>query len=294
MSYELKTEQPRLIETVRYRDDTNLYSVMIGNPDLCETHANKLWMKCNFVNGGRQRIMNLTLELFCRDRDKTSARIWNPRTYVTTVRQEMVRGRDEGKFGWNYDQGLGKEFWLRSKLNVKYGRYYGYLTRTDISEPGTLNRQHNFSLSEDMNLSYDHRWLKCSLFAKVDMVRLNYSHDVYNNVTQWQENIGMDFKVEWKRLTVTTKLAEYIRHGYRIESMNTHYMRWDASATLKIMKGKAYLKLELDDILNQLDTYYVQYSADQNVYYMHDSRHHFANISFTYHFDAKQQKQQKQ
>ncbi|MDE5561599.1 MAG: outer membrane beta-barrel family protein, partial [Bacteroidaceae bacterium] len=290
MSYELKTEQPRLVETIRYRDDTNRYSVMVGNPDLREIHTNSLRMMCNLINNKRQRIMNFTLSYWCHDRDKVSAWIWDPQTYVNTVRPEMVRGSDGGNLAWNYDQGLGKEFWLRSKMNVKYGRYYGYLTRTSMDAPGILNRQHNLSLSENLNLSYDHRWLKCSLFSQVKMVKLNYSKETWNNETQWQEQIGANLKVEWKKLTVATNVTEYIRHGHRIESMNTHYMKWDASASLRIMNGKARLKLELDDILNQLDTYYVTSDATSNVYKLNEFRHHFVNLSFTYHLDAKQKK----
>ena len=46
----------------------------------------------------------------------------------------------------------------------------------------------------------------------------------------------------------------------------------------------------MDDILNQLDTFYAQQGAYQNTYSWREQLHHFINISFTYHFDAKAKK----
>ena len=96
--------------------------------------------------------------------------------------------------------------------------------------------------------------------------------------------------MEWKYLTIATNLSEYIRRGYLASGMNDNYLLWNASATLKLWNNKARLRVEVDDILNQLDTFYAQQGAYQNTYSWRDQLHHFVNLSFTYHFDARAKK----
>lgn len=47
---------------------------------------------------------------------------------------------------------------------------------------------------------------------------------------------------------------------------------------------------EVNDILNQIDTFYAQQSAYQSIYSWREQMHHYINMSFTYHFDAKAKK----
>ena len=119
------------------------------------------------------------------------------------------------------------------------------------------------------------------------MNQLRFSKSPQQNTTLWNERVGANITLEWKTLTFASSLTEYIRHGYLISSMNDNYLLWDASVTWKLLKNKARLKLEASDILNQLDTFYAQQGAYQNIYSWRDQMHHFVNISFTYHFDAK-------
>ena len=72
--------------------------------------------------------------------------------------------------------------------------------------------------------------------------------------------------------------------------MDNNYLLWNASVTWKLSKNKARLKLELNDILNQINTFYAQQGAYQNIYSWREQMHHYAAVSFTYHFDAKEKK----
>ena len=53
------------------------------------------------------------------------------------------------------------------------------------------------------------------------------------------------------------------------------------------LKNKARLKLEFEDILNKQDDFWSERSAYQHSTSWQDFRHHYVNISFTYHLDAK-------
>jgi hypothetical protein len=69
--------------------------------------------------------------------------------------------------------------------------------------------------------------------------------------------------------------------------MNRNILVWDSSVTWKILKNKARITLELDDILNSEDGRWSEQSAYQQTTSWQKFRHHYVGISFTYHLDAK-------
>ena len=60
-----------------------------------------------------------------------------------------------------------------------------------------------------------------------------------------------------------------------------------ANITWKILKNKARLGLEFEDILNNEDGFWSDQTAYQHSSTWQDFRHHYVGISFTYHLDAK-------
>lgn len=287
LNYGLRTSQPNLIETLHYRDDSDPLYIREGNPNLRNMHTNTLALTYNATNSKQQRMLSIGLNFQNSDRAVQFVQTYNPLTSVYVTHPEMVRGGRQASVSMGLDQGLGNEFRLKSNLTIPYGQMFGYLTRTSESEALQLNRRRSFSPTENLTLSYDHQWLKCSLFTIITMNQLRFSKSPQQNTTLWNERVGANITLEWKTLTFASSLTEYIRHGYLISSMNDNYLLWDASVTWKLLKNKARLKLEASDILNQLDTFYAQQGAYQNIYSWRDQMHHFVNISFTYHFDAK-------
>ena len=92
-------------------------------------------------------------------------------------------------------------------------------------------------------------------------------------------------------LVFETDLTETTRRGYAAHSMNRDMLLWNAAVTWKILKNKGRLKLELEDILNKQDNFWSERSAYQHSTSWEDFRHHYVNISFTYHLDAKKKEQ---
>jgi hypothetical protein len=72
-----------------------------------------------------------------------------------------------------------------------------------------------------------------------------------------------------------------------MQSMNKNLLTWNGSITWKILKNKARLKMEFQDILNNQDGFYSNQTAYQRTTSWRDFRHHYVGISFTYHLDAK-------
>ena len=290
LNYNLSTTQPKLIESLRFRDDSDPLYIREGNPDLCNIHSNNLSLSYNTTNSKHQRMLNLAFNFLNRDHAIQYVQAYDTQTSVYTVHPEMVRGNRQVSISMGLDQGLGNEFRLKNNLSIPFSQSYGYLTQTDTSQPLQLNRRRNFSPTESLTLSYDHLWLKCSLFTVISMNRIDHSKTPQQNTTLWNERVGASVTLEWKNLTFDTDLAEYIRQGYLISSMNDKYLLWNASLTWKLLDNKFRLKLEAYDILNQLDTFHAQQDTYQNIYSWNDQMHHYVNLSFTYHFDAKKSK----
>ena len=72
-----------------------------------------------------------------------------------------------------------------------------------------------------------------------------------------------------------------------MQSMNKNLLLWNGSVSWKILKNKARLGLEFEDILNNEDGFYESQTAYQRTTSWSDFRHHYIGLSFTYHLDAK-------
>ena len=108
------------------------------------------------------------------------------------------------------------------------------------------------------------------------------------DTTQWNNRFGTEVELTRGHFVVKTQIYERMYRGYTIESMNRNMLVWDASVTWKILKNKAKLTLEVDDILNNKDHKYYSQTAYQQTTSWSDFRHHYASLTFTYHLDAKQ------
>jgi hypothetical protein len=151
----------------------------------------------------------------------------------------------------------------------------------------TLNRQTDFHPKNRLTLSFDKNWLKASVFAKIEANRLRFTASPEQNTTLWDNNFGFNAEATVGKFVFETDFTETTRRGYAAQSMNRNMLLWNAAITWKILKNKARLKLEFEDILNKQDNFWSERSAYQHSTSWQDFRHHYINLSFTYHLDAK-------
>ena len=300
LNYNYSTSQPSLISTLAYRDLTDPLYITEGNPDLKDTHTNNFQLNFNTVLAKQQLSLSATIDYKFSDRETRTALTYQPSTGIYTSRPENVRGSRSWNFRLNYDQGFGDIFRLQNDLRLTTEQNYAFLTQlieTPLSTPlpnrggggegAYLNRQHQLRTTDRLTLSADWSWLKLSLYGELSPNRLRYSESPDQNTTVWTNNFGFRGELTKGKFVFTTSLTEQMYSGYTIESMNRNLLVWDASVTWKILKNKARLKLELDDILNAEDNKSISQSASQQTVTRYDFRHHYIGLSFTYHLDAK-------
>ena len=301
LNYSFTTHQPDIIKTIGYRDLTDPLFITEGNPDLKDTHTHDVKLTYNMVLARSQTSLSATVGYNRSDRETTTALSYDSETAVYVSRPENVRGSRSWNFRLNLDQALGDYFRLQSDFRLNTSKRYGYLVRiasptgNQTSSPleglGEVSGMGSLSPRENLTLSLDYNWLKASVFTEISADRLRYTASPEQNTTHWNNNYGLRAEATHGAFVFYTSLTEHTSRGYTIKSMNRDILVWDAAVGWKILKNKARLGLEFDDILNNEDGRWSQQSAYQQTTSWHDFRHHYVGIRFTYHLDAKKNSQ---
>ena len=287
MNYGFSTSKPRILQTIGYRDLTDPLYITEGNPGLKDTHNHNTRLSYNMVLARTQTSLSASISFQTSDHDRVTALSYNPSNAVYVSRTENVRGSRTWEYRLNIDQALGEMLRLENDFRLNTGQHYGYLTLLPSQTERTLNRQTDFHPKDKLTLSYDKDWLKASVFTKIEANRLRFSASPEQNTTLWDNEFGIKAEATVGNFVVETDLTETTRRGYAAQSMNRNMLLWNAAVTWKVLKNKARLKLEFEDILNKQDTFWSKRSAYQHSTSWQDFRHHYVNISFTYHLDAK-------
>ena len=286
LKYKHTTSQPSLLSTLAYRDLTDPLYIIEGNPGLKDTHTNDLSLDFNTILAKQQLSLSATVGYLRNDRMTLNALTYQPTTGIYTSRPENVPGGQTWSFRLNYDQGFGDVLRLQNTFRFTHEQSYAFLTQlSPTSAP--LNRQTQLHPVENLTIGMDWTWLKVSVFAELNANRLRYSDAPEQNTTQWNNRFGVNGELTRGHFVVKTRLTQEIYRGYTIAAMNRNMLLWDASVTCKILKNKAKLTLELDDILNNMDYKWCTQTAHQQTTSWYDIRHHYASLTFTYHLDAK-------
>jgi hypothetical protein len=295
LNYSFKTTQPDIIQTIGYRDLTDPLYITEGNPYLWNTHTHDIKLTHNLVLARSQTSLSATIGFSHNDHETTTALSYNPATSVYVSRPENVCGSKSWNFRLNLDQGLGDYLRLQNDFRMNVGRRYGYLTEVITNLPsleeglgvGLLNRQSSLNPRERITLSLDYNWLKASVFAEINADQLRYTASPEQNTTHWNNNFGINVEATCRNFVFYTSVTERTSHGYTMKSMNRNTLVWDAAVGWKILKDKARIMLEFDDILNNEDGRRSEQTAYQQTTSWNDFRHHYIGLSFKYHLDAK-------
>jgi len=287
LNYSFKTTQPDIIQTIGYRDLTDPLYITEGNPDLRNTHTHDIKLTHNLVLARSQTSLSATIGFSHNDRETTTALSYNPVTAVYVSKAENVRGSKSWDFRLNYDQGLGDYFRLQNDFRMNASRRYGFLTLLPTQTEHIVNRQSSLNPRERITLSLDYNWLKASVFAEINADQLRYTASQEQNTTHWNNNFGINAAATYRNFVFYSSIIERTSHGYTMDSMNRNILVWNAAVGWKILKSKARLTLEFNDILNNEDGRRSEQTAYQQTTSWNDFRHHYIGISFTYHLDAK-------
>ena len=292
ISFAYNTSVPNFISTLGYRDTTDPLSVSTGNPLLHKSHSHtttynyhRMWLRKQIVLG-----LNVS---YNKDINPIATLYrYNSTTGAYESKPMNVKGGDMWKFGVNYDQGIGVYFRLMNKFNVLTPKSYGFLTIVDNNAPNAvpdLNLQKRLGIDENFELSYEAEKVQLTLFNDLQWNRYRYDDDTYNSSPLYN-SLGISATLKLSPFEMYIRLSDDFRKGYATSDMNGHKLMSMASISYGFCKNKCRLSLYVDDIFNNDIWYYNDYSAFQRTESSTNYIHHYANLTFSYRFDAKAKK----
>ena len=287
LNYSLRTSKPRLLSTLPFYDNSNPLYIRQGNAGLKDSHTNNLSFNYNLAQARHQRTLSITGSYTFTDRSIQGVLTYDPLTAVYKSRPENIRGASYARLSISYGQALWNNIRLQNNMELNCGRSYGSLTAIEGVTKNTQNRQDSFTPTEKLIISYDNVWLQCSAFMTIQMNHLRMTESSLQNATLWNNQFGASVTIKHGHFEFFTTLTEFIRRGYITKNRNRSFLIWNARISYSFLKKKASLALYFNDILNNFDNFSSQQTTYQNTYTWSGVMHHYANITFRYHFDAK-------
>ncbi len=292
LQFAYNTTVPDLVSTLGYRNTIDPLSIATGNARLGRTHSHtttvgyhRMWLR-------KQIVLGLTASYNKDIHPLSTIFSYNSLTGVYTSTPMNVKGGDQWTLGVNYDQGLGVDYRLMNKLSLTTSQAYGFLTLVDGAAAGALpalNHQRRLGVDNNLELSYEVNKVQLTLFDQLNWSRYRYDASAYNS-HPLTNNVGLRGNIHLGAFEVWFSVSDYYRDGFQMRAMNGHKILSDASVVYSFNKNKCYLSLNLVDIFNSDTDYTSSYTAYQHTETREDSITHYAQLKFTYRFDAKESK----
>ena len=292
LSFAYTTTVPDLVSTFAYRNTIDPLAISTGNPLLRNSHRHtttynyhRMWLR-------KQIVMGLSASYIKDINPIATLYRYNSSTGVYESKPMNVKGGDMWKFGFNYDQGLGVYFRLMNKFALLTSKSYGFLTIVDNVDPNAipdLNLQKRLGIDENIEFSYEAEKVQLTLFNRLQWNRYRYEDTSYNTSPLYN-SAGIEATLHLSPFELYIRLSDDYRSGYATSAMNGHKLMSQASISYGFCKNKCRLSLYVDDIFNKDIWYESDYSAYQRSESSINYIHHYANLRFTYTFDAKAKK----
>ncbi len=295
LSFSYNTTVPELTSTFAFRNTIDPLSIYTGNSYLKNTHSHstsfgyhRMWLR-------KQIVLGMSASYTKNINPLTTLFRYNSLTGVYTSMPKNVKGGDQWKVSVDYDQGLGVDFRLMNKFSVMSSQANGYLTVTDNGNSDAtpnLNHQKQLAVNENIEFSYEVEKVQLTLYNQLTWNRYRYDASSYNS-KPLDNSLGIRGNVELGAFSFDFDVKDLYRTGYITNAMNGHRILAYANASYSFCKNKCKLTLEVEDIFNQDDNYYSDYNSYQRSESSADFIHHYAQLKFTYRFDAKADKKKK-
>lgn len=286
-----RTDEADLLNTIGYVDDIDPLMVTRGNPLLRDGHVQTASLKFVGNSVKRQRSFTARLDWSRTYSPISSVYFYNAETGGYTTTWANVRGGDTWTGSLSYEQAAGDFVRLRNECSVSCGTAYGFLAATAADEGLRLDRSRDFRMVEKPYVSFEKEGFSISLSGLYELrLRESKSAAAYDDrLTRYKATFEASRK--WRQFTFATDLDLRGYRGYAMSEMNRLRPVWSAHADWKMLHGKGLLRLELDDILNRNKGYWCEATANERTERQYEHIHHYACLSFTYHFDAKKTKE---
>lgn len=286
-----RTDEADLLNTIGYVDDTDPLMVTRGNPLLDDGHVHAASLKLVGNSVKHQRSFTAKVGWQRTSSPISSVYLYNAETGGYTTTWANVRGGNTWTGSLAYEQAAGDYVRLRNECSVSSGTAYGFLAATAAADEFRLERSHDLRFVGKPRVSFENDKASLSLSGVYELRCRESSSSAAHDDRLTDYEVALEAGRKWRQFTFSTGLELRGYRGYAMSAMNKCRPVWSASVDWKVLRGKGLLRLELDDILNRNKWYWCEATANEREEMQQETIHHYAHLSFTYHFDAKKTKE---
>lgn len=249
VTYRHSTNTPTITDLIGYRDESNPFSLRLGNPDL--HNSSRHLLAANFTHNAPHREQTFRI---ASSYDVTIGQImqtydYDNQTGTYTYKPKNVNGNWWWDGSVNFTTTLDSAKHWRVTNETRFVRHnVAYATN------GAETTTHRFWIRERFGLHYKlNDRFDVEPMAQVEWERAWSPLETFQTTNIWDISYGVNlhWRLPWQ-LHLSTDLREYHRRGFEDPSLNTNHIIWNAQLSRSFLKGQLTAKLVGYDLLNQI------------------------------------------
>ena len=289
-AFNYTTKLPDLLSTLGYRDDTDPFWIVEGNPFLRRSHQHTTSLNYVATLGKQQAMLLFKAGYTHIINPIATVYNFNPQTGVYRSHNKNVRSGNDWFIDLTFDKSFGDYIHFSNKLEMHFKKSYGYLATLNEHTAQEENEMKMFTFISNPELSYESDWLQAGIFGEIDLQRNRYSLASQYNNTPIRYAYGLRATVKWKGWEISSEIKDRAATGYLAQELNRHRILWESYIRYVWKKSKNWIGLSFDDILNQNREYSLNVNSSNRIEKWNEIQHHYVCLTFNYHFDAKGKK----
>lgn len=289
-AFNYTTKLPDLLATLGYRDDTDPFWIVEGNPLLHRSHQHTTSLNYAATTAKQQAMFLFKVGYTHIINPIATVYNFDPQTGVYRSHSENVRSGNDWFAEVTYDRSFGDYIRFSNKAEAHFKKAYGYLADFNGHAAQEQNQLKMFTFVSNPELSYESDWLQAGIFGEIDLQRNRYSLASQYNNTPIRYAYGLRTTVKWKGWEISTEIQDRAATGYLAQELNRHRILWEGYIRYVWKKSKNWIGLSFDDILNQNREYSLNVNSSNRIEKWNEIQHHYVSLTFNYHFDAKGKK----
>lgn len=287
----ITSDVPDLVAMADYRDDSDPLNILLGNPNLKDSHTYKLSGNLAFHPG--TYTLAITVDYQRRDNAMAYALTFNPATGVYTTQPVSVNGNWLTTVNITYTRPIDKarRWTLDNDFRSDYNHNVDLATVEGYNET-QRSTVHNLLLHDNLRLTFrpNDRY-EFSVRGGGNYSFIHGERDGFSDIHagDYQAGLNATVALPWA-LSLSTDMTMYARSGYQTSEMNTTDWVWNAVLSRAFLHGRLVARLQGFDILHELSSTRYAVNAQGRTETWHNTLPRYAMFSLAWRFN-KQPKQ---
>lgn len=255
LGYQLSSSSPELTNLVNITDNVDPLNVMLGNPDLKNSHSHNIHFSYMKFQMEHARAVNVNIGYHIDQNAVAMGFVYDKTTGIRTSKPENVNGNWGINANLSYNGTIDRKGYLTLSNNTSADKSVDVdLISIAGASASSRSTVHNLSMTEKLGLDF-RRDTKIMLGTQFTC---NWNHatsrrDDFNTINAFDFNYGMTGQIELPlEMQFSTDITMFSRRGYQDKQMNTDKLVWNARLSKRLFRGNLILMADGFDILHNL------------------------------------------